>query len=83
MNTVGQREILIQQRVVAFFRDPLGYAYLGDWQNRSNKRNIEPALLTDWAQAPRAPRWHHHQGLARTQQDRRTRRQHHALRRQP
>ena len=47
MSTVGQREILTQRRVIAFFRDTLGYAYLGDWQDRPNNRNIEPALLTD------------------------------------
>ena len=29
MSTVGQREILTQRRVIAFFRDVLGYAYLG------------------------------------------------------
>ena len=28
MNAVGQREILTQQRVVEFFQDALGYAYL-------------------------------------------------------
>ena len=48
MNTVGQREILTQQRVLAFFRDFLGYTYLGDWQDRPNNRNIESDLLTDW-----------------------------------
>ena len=48
MSAVGQREILTQRRVIAFFRDALGYAYLGDWQDRPDNRNIEPALLTDW-----------------------------------
>ena len=48
MSTVGQREILTQQRVIAFFQDALGYAYLGDWQDRPDNRNIEPDLLTDW-----------------------------------
>ena len=47
MNTVGQREILTQQRVLAFFRDSRGYTYLGDWQDRPNNRNIESDLLTD------------------------------------
>ena len=48
MSAVGQRETRTQRRVIAFFRDALGYAYLGDWQDRSNNRNIEPDLLTNW-----------------------------------
>ena len=48
MSTVGQREILTQRSVVAFFRDALGYTYLGDWQDRPDNRNIESALLADW-----------------------------------
>ena len=59
MNTVGQREILTQQRVIAFFCDALGYAYLGDWQDRPDNRNIEPALLTNWLK-----RQGHHDGIA-------------------
>src|SRR5207247_9006914 len=48
MSTVGQREFLAQQRVVAFFRDALGYAYLGHWRDRPDNSNVEEALLTDW-----------------------------------
>ena len=48
MNTVGQREIQTQERVVAFFRDVLGYAYLGYWKDRADNGNVENALLTDW-----------------------------------
>ena len=48
MSTVGQREILTQRRVIAFFRDALGYAYLGHWKDRPNNRNIEENLLADW-----------------------------------
>ena len=48
MSAVGQREILTQRRVVAFFRDALGYAYLGHWQDRPDNSNVEKALLTDW-----------------------------------
>ena len=48
MSAVGQREILAQRRVVEFFQDALGYAYLGHWQARPNNSNVESALLTDW-----------------------------------
>ena len=48
MSEVGQREILTQRRVVAFFRDALGYAYLGHWKDRPDNSNVEEALLTDW-----------------------------------
>ena len=41
MSTVGQREILTQKRVIAFFKDALGYTYLGNWQDRDNNRNVE------------------------------------------
>lgn len=48
MSTVGQREIRTQQRVVAFFKDALGYAYLGHWKDRPDNGNVEGARLTDW-----------------------------------
>ena len=46
--SVGQREIQTQQRVLAFFQDTLGYAYLGHWKDRPDNANVEEALLTDW-----------------------------------
>ena len=48
MSTVGQREIRTQRQVIAFFRDALGYAYLGNWQDRADNRNVEKGLLTGW-----------------------------------
>jgi type I restriction enzyme R subunit len=48
MSTVGQREILTQKRVVAFFEEALGYAYLGHWKDRPDNSNVEEVLLTDW-----------------------------------
>ena len=48
MSAVGQREIQTQRRVVAFFRNALGYAYLGHWQDRSGNRNVEREHITDW-----------------------------------
>jgi type I restriction enzyme R subunit len=48
MTTVGQREALTQKRVLAFFRDELGYSYLGHWKGREGNSNVEEALLTNW-----------------------------------
>ena len=48
MSTVGEREIRTQRRVVAFFREALGYAYLGHWQDREGNSSIDKMLLTGW-----------------------------------
>ncbi|MGQ0570644.1 MAG: hypothetical protein ACT4P5_14140, partial [Armatimonadota bacterium] len=49
MSTVGQIEKKTQQRVVALFRDTLGYAYLGNWiDQEGNHRNIESERLGTW-----------------------------------
>ena len=48
MNTVAEREIHIQGRVVTFFHEVLGYTYLGNWQERASNSNIDKNLLTDW-----------------------------------
>ena len=48
MSAVGQREIQTQRRVIAFFRDVLGYRYLGDWQDRPSNRNVEREQVADW-----------------------------------
>ncbi|WP_243688939.1 type I restriction endonuclease [Geotalea toluenoxydans] len=46
MTTIGQPERLTQNRVIALFRDELGYRYLGDKTDLPNNSNIEEALLT-------------------------------------
>ena len=44
MTPVGQSERATQNRVIALFRDELGYRYLGGWTDRDG--NIEEELLT-------------------------------------
>lgn len=46
MSDVGQPERKSQNRVVALFRDQLGYEYLGNWSGRERNSNVEIALLT-------------------------------------
>jgi len=48
MSNIGQKERKTQQRVVKLFRETLGYAYLGNWEEREGNRNIEPELLHAW-----------------------------------
>ena len=48
MSTVGQREVLTQQRVISFFRNSLRYAYLGHWQDRGGNSNVEKGHLSRW-----------------------------------
>lgn len=45
MNTVGQAERGVQDRIVSFFQDTLDYDYLGNWIDRENNSNIEEKLL--------------------------------------
>jgi type I restriction enzyme R subunit len=48
VSTVGQREILTQQRVIAFFKGALGYTYLGHWEDREGNTNVEEDELIRW-----------------------------------
>ena len=48
MSTIGQIERATQNRVVKLFREKLGYAYLGNWEEREYNRNIEPDYLRAW-----------------------------------
>lgn len=45
---VAQVERATQDRVIALFRDELGYRYLGNWSDRAGNSNIEEPILTDW-----------------------------------
>ena len=46
MSTIGKAERVTQDRVIALFREELGYRYLGDWTDRDGNSNIEETLLT-------------------------------------
>ncbi len=51
MSTVGQMEKKTQARILALFRDQLGYDYLGNWIDREGNRNIEEAWLRPFLKA--------------------------------
>src|SRR5689334_17251689 len=44
--TIGQPERATQNRVIALFRDELGYQYLGDWRDRDGNSNLEESHLS-------------------------------------
>ena len=47
MTAVGELEFRIQRRVIALFRDRLGYEYLGDWRDReATTGTSRPACLS-------------------------------------
>jgi type I restriction enzyme R subunit len=48
MTPIGQPERITQNRVIALFRDELGYRYLGDWTDRDGNSNIDEGLLSAW-----------------------------------
>ena len=48
IGNIGQSERATQNRVIALFRDELGYRHLGDWSDRDGNSNIEEGLLTEW-----------------------------------
>ena len=50
MNTVGQREIFTQQKVISLFKDALGYEFLGNWKGRFENSNVEEEILKGWLQ---------------------------------
>ncbi|HEY5212585.1 MAG TPA: HsdR family type I site-specific deoxyribonuclease, partial [Acidobacteriaceae bacterium] len=48
MNGIGKTERETQNRVIALFRDELGYRYLGDWSDRLGNSNIQEDPLTTY-----------------------------------
>jgi type I restriction enzyme R subunit len=45
MSKVDPIERATQKKVINLFKEELGYAYLGDWQDRENNSNIEESLM--------------------------------------
>jgi type I restriction enzyme R subunit len=43
-----RKERITQNRVVKLLTTRIGYAYLGDWEERAGNNNIEETLLRDW-----------------------------------
>jgi type I restriction enzyme, R subunit len=48
MSDIGKPERVTQNRVIALFREELGYDYLGDWGDNDNNSNVDEVLLTAW-----------------------------------
>jgi type I restriction enzyme R subunit len=48
MTPVAPSERVTQDRIIALFREQLGYRYLGNWIDRADNRNIEHDLLSAW-----------------------------------
>jgi type I restriction enzyme R subunit len=45
MTNIGKPERETQNRVIALFRDELGYGFLGNWSDRPANSNVEEALV--------------------------------------
>ena len=43
-----RKERITQNRIVQALTSQLGYAYLGNWEEREGNSNVEEALLKDW-----------------------------------
>jgi type I restriction enzyme R subunit len=48
MTNIDKPERATQDRIIALFRDDLGYRYLGNWTDREGNSNVEESILTDW-----------------------------------
>ncbi|MGO9662466.1 MAG: type I restriction endonuclease subunit R, partial [Polyangia bacterium] len=48
MSPVALPEGVTQERIIALFRDQLGYRYLGNWIDQADNRNIEQDILSAW-----------------------------------
>ena len=48
MSAVRHREFRSRHRVIAFFRDALGYDYRSDWKERPDNSNFEFDIRQGW-----------------------------------
>jgi type I restriction enzyme R subunit len=48
MTPIALPERATQERIIALFRDQLGYRYLGNWIDRADNRNIEHDIPSAW-----------------------------------
>ncbi len=48
MTEFGKPERHTQNRIIQLFQDELGYAYLGNWEDREGNSNIEESLLSKY-----------------------------------
>ena len=48
MTAVDASEKMVQDELVRFFRDDLGYAYFGNWRFRENNRPVEETFLREY-----------------------------------
>ena len=48
MSIIGTAERVTQDRVIALFKDELGYRKLGDWTDRAGNSNIDEPLLSKY-----------------------------------
>ena len=53
MSIVGQIERRTQDRVIRLFRENLGYAYLGNWEERQDNNNIADVHLSSYLKRKR------------------------------
>ena len=44
-DAIGKPERETQNRIIDLFKSELGYAYLGNWEERETNTNIEESLL--------------------------------------
>ena len=51
MSDIGKPERATQERVIALFREELGYRYLGNWMDRADNSNVEEGLLSEYLNA--------------------------------
>ena len=66
MSQVGPEEILSQKQSIQFFKNQLGYEYLGNWRDCNS--TMEAGILTEWLERARQiPSRNHQTDISREQ----------------